>query len=640
MPPMKRAVLLLFLTLSAVPAFATTYYTAKDCTGGSSPPNCNNANNGTSRQTAELTIAAGLAHLSAGDTLIVGNGTYDAQIVNGVPSGSAGAPTIIMAENRRQAILSPSSPGGLGVIELTGNIDYVTFDGFVLDCINVADNDCFTQDGTVGSFPDHITAQHLTIHDGTTTPSFPTSAASGVSIALNGHSFKASTFNTYFDLIITDMGHAGHGHCVYFSSGDNVVHDVTCTNIQGYGVQIYNSSPGVDRNTAYNITCNNCGTSTNGTAAFLLSGGTGHVLYNSIAYNGCDGVQVNYSAVNAVVYSNTFYSNTDCANPTFHVYSGVTGTLIKNNISYANTDNTVFNEGTSTSATNNLIGTNPLFTNAAGADFTLTSLSPAIGNGTTYVTLGAPYNIDKVGTFRPTGAGYDAGAYEFNSGAVTPICAFSVCDMFDTYPTSSNLSGFTGGEGWAGPWSQGSGSAVTVVAAPAGGQGGNAVLANAESSYTRTFTPTAASSHRVLLRWSAPSGTANSGLNYKIKDSSTGGILWLGIDTGGDIVMWDGMMGANVKLLDVAGSDVSKNVWYTLDVEFDDAAHADQFRARVNLGAWSAWTNIDGVYTTMDTIEIEDDATNTHSFWVDGIGGSPAVTTSVPLNLFSATRLR
>ena len=51
---------------------------------------------------------AGVRCLAGGDTLLIGNGTYDEYLLDEIPSGCPGNPTTVQAENRRQAILQPS----------------------------------------------------------------------------------------------------------------------------------------------------------------------------------------------------------------------------------------------------------------------------------------------------------------------------------------------------------------------------------------------------------------------------------------------------------------------------------------------------------------------------------------------------
>jgi len=91
--------------------------------------------------------------------------------------------------------------------------------------------------------------------------------------------------------------------------------------------------------------------------------------------------------------------------------NGVFGTII---ITGSNTSQVSHNAITGGSSVgSNVISSNPLFTNESGGVFTLQSSSPAIDVGT---NLSAPYNVDKNGTQRPLGGGWDIGAYEHAAG--------------------------------------------------------------------------------------------------------------------------------------------------------------------------------------------------------------------------------
>ena len=95
-----------------------------------------------------------------------------------------------------------------------------------------------------------------------------------------------------------------------------------------------------------------------------------------------------------------------------HVSRGSTGAIVRNNISYDNAYSNYSDEGTGTTASNNLT-TNPMFTNVGAADFTLQPGSPAVDAGVAI----APVSHDFNGAARPVGARPDIGAFEFGGSA-------------------------------------------------------------------------------------------------------------------------------------------------------------------------------------------------------------------------------
>jgi hypothetical protein len=83
---------------------------------------------------------------------------------------------------------------------------------------------------------------------------------------------------------------------------------------------------------------------------------------------------------------------------------------------YANSGVSFADAGRGTIQSNNLVATNPLFTNPGAADFSLRNGSPAIDKGTTVTSV----RTDIAGVSRPKGSAFDIGAYEFGSAAAPP----------------------------------------------------------------------------------------------------------------------------------------------------------------------------------------------------------------------------
>lgn len=150
------------------------------------------------------------------------------------------------------------------------------------------------------------------------------------------------------------------------------------------------------------------------------SGGDNEIIRNNVVVNnGGPGIVVVKSsgaaaptgtATNDVVYHNTVVNNgwgeswgsgihlQDCA-----------GANVRDNIVYGNRTPYFQSGDTGTTLANNVTA-NPLVVNAAGGDYRLTASSPAIDAG-----ANVGITIDRIGTTRPQGGGYDAGAYEYTS---------------------------------------------------------------------------------------------------------------------------------------------------------------------------------------------------------------------------------
>ncbi|MCH9028403.1 MAG: T9SS type A sorting domain-containing protein [Bacteroidetes bacterium] len=96
--------------------------------------------------------------------------------------------------------------------------------------------------------------------------------------------------------------------------------------------------------------------------------------------------------------------------------TGAFGTIIITGTGTSGVSHNAITGGSSVGS--NVITSNPLFTDELVKNFTLQAGSPAIDAGT---ALGSPYNVDKNGSPRPLGNGWDMGAYENYSGPdVTP----------------------------------------------------------------------------------------------------------------------------------------------------------------------------------------------------------------------------
>ncbi len=388
---MRKFLLVMFFVMCPVLAHGATYYVA---TTGSDSTSCANAQ---SQSTPKLTINAGIGCLSSGDTLIVKAGIYNEIIPDNIPSGTAGTPTTVKSEVQYGAVLRPdgsqSKPDGVGFVIFgwTGDRSYITFDGFVLDAVDMPAPVYITYIKNGDNH--HITISNNEMKnaahydDGTSSDGF-----------VLGHTAHEIVFrgNKIHD-IGTGASSSEHffSYCSYFTGQNSVFENNELYNCSGFGLHMYDAT-GLGSNN--NIVRNNYIHDNGGQGILFASGGQNNLLYNNIiVHNGIGpapqtgGIQVGgygSPSANNGVYNNTVYNNN--GNCIEIGGNGPSDNTIRNNICYQNSnDNVVVSSGSGNTIDHNLLGTNPLFVNATAQDFHLQAGSPAIYAGV--VIPGLPY---------------------------------------------------------------------------------------------------------------------------------------------------------------------------------------------------------------------------------------------------------
>lgn len=396
------------LLLCATPAWARLQFVAQS--GGDNGNPCF-APETNPRQT----IAAGIACLSAGDTLYIRGGTYPDVTIDGY-----GTPIASGTDFGAGAVTIAGYPGET-VTLLRGNIrfpaglsnQYIIFQNLIVDCAGTECQIYFIAP------VHHLRFDHVEMANSTTSDS-----GAGM---ITGNA-------PYIEFLHMKVHGAGYGNCAIYSNqgcyafyinGHHLLMDDCDVYDNGAnGLTLYHSVPGGATDVTDNIIrnsrfYNNGFSDARGYAGngAVISSGARNQVYNNVFWNNKgSALSVNYNCNDCEIYHNTIANNLSYGME----IDGSVGVIAKNNISYQNGNSSAGEQlvdwQNNVTKSNNLLAVNPLFTNAAARDYSLQAGSPAIDTGAALALV----TTDILGIPRPQGAAPDMGAYEFGSGGPGP----------------------------------------------------------------------------------------------------------------------------------------------------------------------------------------------------------------------------
>jgi len=312
-------------------AQASTYYVS---IYGSDYNSCDDAQ---SPYSPKRSVTAGAACLRGGDTLTIGDGTYAEQLANNIPSGSAGAPTIVQAANRNQVILQPS--GSYYVVHID-NESYITIDGIVADA------------AYMWSYPYFIDSQstHITLKNGTARNG---ADVYGSGIVIGRPSQTPIGFSSYAEILNMDSYDNGTSggwvtaHGVYVGSSNNIIDGNRFYNNAGFGIQLYSGSGGVNSNIVRNNEVYG-----QPTGSVVIATGYGNQFYNNVVHNNGKGLVIMGNS--QIITGNTIYSN-----GLYCIQLFESSHWVENNSCFWNSIDSIFDEVTGTTIVNNMSGAAP-----------------------------------------------------------------------------------------------------------------------------------------------------------------------------------------------------------------------------------------------------------------------------------------
>jgi hypothetical protein len=377
---------------------AATYYVS---------PSGSDRNNGSSTAPF-LTVSQAVAVVSAGDTIILRDGTYGSEGSTWYPislqkAGSSSAWITIQAEHRGQAILDcqntegtaqTTSNGCMGYIYATSSAAYWKLTGLV-----------FTRGWETGMNiwgANHLVLQNCEFRN-------IAQNSSGASYGYEGIYIDSGDSITIDGCYFHDIGRTGHGgdHGIYtHGANSRITNSIFQRPIPGYEIQAAANFSGViEGNT------------------FAFPSGQGS--YGEIVLWGALG--------DVIIHNNIFYNPINSAVHEDSSDVSVNSCLIDNNIIYGVSNS----QDRSVCTVSNSKFVNPQFVNSTTApyDFHIQATSPAVNSAV--AGLGLTYDYD--GNHRPVGTANDIGAFEYQTTSGTGT-ATSTSLISSNNPTVSGQS--------------------------------------------------------------------------------------------------------------------------------------------------------------------------------------------------------
>jgi len=290
---------------------------------------------------AKKTIKAGLScATTAGDTVLVNNGTYDeGTIVSGdfpVSGTSWTVPITLKANQGHSPIIQPGGPQGTHPFIfqwVTTQRNYIVIDGFDLDGTNVEFHGIRMQNDS-----HHIRIQNNTIHDSFDSCIKDDATGSNIEILNNVIHDCGDSDNGTFTVA---PGNGSDSHGIYLDSPNGIITGNEIYNSSGTCIQLKGSTYQVNGNICYDNGLSATGACPGGLCGFnvvavnVTATATNTDIYDNIFYNITGGIIYRNSSTGNI-YNNTLYDFIDAGGGDFNGIEIATtagnGIVVRDNI--------------------------------------------------------------------------------------------------------------------------------------------------------------------------------------------------------------------------------------------------------------------------------------------------------------------
>lgn len=413
-----RALLLLLSLLAGVePALAATYYVSppSGSPSGSDARSCMTAQ---TIGTPKATLNNAVGCLLAGDTLLVRAGSYAEMLHTNITTIASGTSW----SNKTRIAAYPGEtvwmrPVGTIFVVYLGSAytpQYIEFDGINMDGTSVTG---YTFKIEAGSGYD---AHHIRLKNSELIgPNTGGCGCSTIIVYKNPGNETGGGSNEFQNNIVHDGGRLtqNQDHGFYVGTSDNIIEDNTVYRAAGFGIQIWNENKnqslitiGPQRNIVRRNRVYGGIVGSGGGGGIVCGTDTDTEVYNNVVYDitkgGFTADILVFNSSGCHVQNNTLYNGVMHG---VYVDSSTSGAVVRNNISYGNASTNYSNSGSGTTASNNLLGTDPQFVSVGTNNFRLQAGSPAINAGMTVSAV----ITDADSVARPQAVTYDIGAYEY-----------------------------------------------------------------------------------------------------------------------------------------------------------------------------------------------------------------------------------